>query len=212
MIAARFAPATCLVLVLGLVPTVIHGYRGLTLDDGLRTSAIPAELAGLRSQPTGRKASWAMDVLASNDFIERVYRNGSDDVQLFVARSFDAKRLYHHPELAILRGTNTTPAGRSRLPGRPDVPLHVLRTSRGGQNGIAAYALHYDGTYVERPMLFQMRTAVALLFSGRKPMTLFLASDSSGSPDRLDSSPAAALLKPAIEAFERQQTALSLSR
>jgi hypothetical protein len=92
------------------------------------------------------------------------------------------------------------------------VPLHVLRTSRAGKSGIAIYALHYDGTYVERPMLFQMRTAVSLLFSGRKPMTLLMTSDLSGSPDRLDSSPAVALLKFAIEAFERQQAAVPASR
>ena len=207
MINARFAPVTSVLLALALIPTIIHGYRGLTVEDGLEVAAIPEELAGMRSRPTGRKASWAEEELGAHDFIERRYRTETEEIQLFVARSFDAKRLYHHPELAILRGTGTAPAGLTTLPGRPDVPIHLLTTSRQGRRGIAVYALSYDNTYVKDPILFQLRIAGPLLFSGRRAMTLFLASDLSGSIDRLEAAPSTTLLTAAIEAFELQARA-----
>ena len=207
MINPRFAPVTCVLLALALIPTIIHGYRGLKVEDGLEVSAIPEELAGMRSRPTGRKANWAEETLGAHDFIERRYRAGSEEIELFVGRSFDAKRLYHHPELAILRGTGTAPAGLSTLPGRPDVPVHLLTTSRQGQRGIAVYALSYENAYVKDPILFQLRIAGPLLFSGRRAMTLFLASDLSGSIQRLGEAPSTKLLAAAIEAFEQQERA-----
>lgn len=202
MISLRFAPAVVVIAAVALIPTVIHSYWGLTIDDGLRVSAIPEVLAGARSKPTDRKARWVEANLASTDWFERTYTVGAQDVRLFVARSYDAKRLYHHPELALLRGTEAEPAGRARLPGRPEVPIHVLNTSRAGRNGSAVYALLYEGRYVENPVLFQIKTSAKLLFSGRKPMTLFLASDSAGSSRQIDKAPAVAVLTAAIQAFE----------
>lgn len=202
MISHRFAPVTAVLLAIALIPTVIHSYRGMTIDDGVRVSAIPEVLAGAPSKPTDRKARWVESNLASTDWIERTYRVGGDDVRLFAARSYDAKRLYHHPELAVLRGTDTVPSGRGVLPGRPDVPIHLLRTSRGSQRGVAGYTLYYDGEYVETPLLFQVRTAGELLFSGRKAMTLILASDLDGSIEELDKAPSVTVLKAAVEAFE----------
>lgn len=207
MIATRYTALLCAVLSVAVVPTVIHSYRGLTVDDGRTTAAIPETLAGMRGQPTGRKASWATETLRSHDFIERRYQAGAGEVQLLVARSFDAKRLYHHPELAVLRGTTTTPVGTATLPGRPDAPVHVLTTSRSGRTGVAVYALLYEGTFVERPVLFQLRMSAALLASGRRPMTLFMASDLSGSKDRLADAPSVKVLEAAIAAFETQNAA-----
>ena len=53
MISHRFAPLTAALLGLALVPTVIHSYRGLTIDDGLTVRSIPEVLAGMPSRPTG---------------------------------------------------------------------------------------------------------------------------------------------------------------
>lgn len=203
MISHRFAPITVALLALALIPTVIHSYRGLTVDDGLRVSATPEVLAGMPSRPTDRKARWVEANLASTDWFERTYRVGTEDVRLFAARSYDAKRLYHHPELALLRGMELEPAGRARLPGRPDVPIHVLSTSRGGRKGLAVYTLLHEGRYVENPVLFQIKTSAELLFSGRRPMTLFMASDLAGSTRLIDKAPAVAVLTAAIQAFEK---------
>jgi hypothetical protein len=191
-------------LALALVPTVIHSYRGTTIDDGLRADAVPVRLDHMVSSPTERRAGWVRSNFDTDDWIERVYRSGPHDVTLFVARSFDAKRLYHHPELALLRGLEPAPAGKARAAARPDIPLHVLTTSRDGVGGVAVYALRYEDRFIDRPILFQLRASAALLFSGRKPLTLFMASDRAGTVARLDEAPATLVLLSAIESFERQ--------
>jgi hypothetical protein len=202
----RYAAGVLVLLALAAVPTALHGYFGLREHDGRTASAVPPVLAEARSQPVQRRAGWAQSNFQSDDAVERTYRLGNHDVWLFVARSFDAKRLYHHPELAALRGTQTAGAGVARVPARPDVPLHVLTTARGDRRGVAVYALLYDGRFVDNPILFQLRTSVELLFSGRKPMTLLMASDLAGRVDQLDEAPAVRILLAALEAFEAQET------
>lgn len=204
MIHGRYAAVTAIVLALALVPTTIHTYMGEVKVDGLTTGAIAEALAGLSSTPTPRKAAWVKNNLESEDWIERVYGDGANRVTLFVARSYDAKRLYHHPELALLRGTETRPAGIARATERPEVPLHLLTTAKDGATGIAAYALLYDGRFVADPIMFQLRTAVELLFSRRKPLTIFMASDLSGKASSINDAPATRVLLAALGAFEAQ--------
>lgn len=204
MISPRYAAPVAALLALALVPTVIHSYRGVRLDDGLRASAIAETLDGMPSTPTGRRPGWVLNTFDTEDWIERTYSVGGLETRLFVARSYDPKRLYHHPELALLRGSQTTPAGVRTSRARPDVPLHVIATERGGRQGVSVYALQYDGAYIEDPVAFQLRTSVALLVSGRKPLTLFMASAAEGSPAAVDDAPATRLLLAAIADFERR--------
>jgi hypothetical protein len=203
VISARFAAPVAAMLALALVPTVIHSYRGARVDDGLEAATIAETLEGMTSSPTARKAGWVRNNFATDDWIERTYRVHTIDVSLFVARSYDPKRLYHHPELAILRGTQTTPAGVVRSAARPDVPLHVVETARGGRRGVAVYALMYEGSFIDNPLLFQLRTSVQLLVSGRRPMTLLMSSALEGRADDIDNAPATRLLLAAIHDFER---------
>ena len=204
MISSRFAAAVVLLLGIASVPTVIHSYLGSNVVDGMSAGAVPVVLDGMRFTATGRKGTWVEEHFASRDWVERMHLTGGREVRLFVGRSYDAKRLYHHPELALLRGMATTPMGIGRAVTRPDVPLHVLATRRAGREGIAVYALLHDGKFVERPLLFQLRTSAALLFSGRKAMTLFLAADLSGRPAAIEDAPATRVLLAAIDAFETQ--------
>jgi Protein of unknown function (DUF3485) len=205
MISGRHAAAVAVLLALALIPTAIHSYWGVVVHDGRRASQVPANLEGMPSTPTARKAPWVMNNFQSDDWIERTYRAGSDDVVLFVGRSYDAKRLYHHPELALLRGYETAPAGTTYAERRPDIPLHLVTTERGGERGVAVYALLYDGTFIANPVAFQLKSSAELLVGGRKPMTLFMASDLVGARARATESPAARVLLAAIAAFEAQR-------
>ncbi len=207
MISSRYAVPVVALLTLALVPTVIHSYRETRLDDGLRAAAVAERLAGMSSSPTERRAEWVRRNFATDDWIERTYRTGSTAVSLFVARSYDAKRLYHHPELAVLRGSQTRPAGVLTAKDRPDVPLHVVEIGRGDQKGVAVYALMYDGRFISNPLLFQLRTSIGLLIGGRKPLTLFMSSALAGSRDDLDNAPATRLLLASISDFERHASA-----
>jgi hypothetical protein len=169
-------PITCLLVGLALVPTFIHSYVGATVVDGRATSAIPSSLAGFTSTPSSRNATWGKRRFDSDDWTERRFVAGSDEVLVTVIRSYDLKTLYHHPELAVAYGTSFVGKQVERLEQNPDVPVHVLQ-SGPGVRALAMYVLHYDDRFVENPIPFQIRTAGELLFSGRKPMTLFFLHD-----------------------------------
>jgi hypothetical protein len=201
MISFRYAPILCLLVTLALVPIVIHGYVGLTTTDGRTVTAIPTELAGMSATPGSRDETWGRRRFDSHDWFERRYASGQDEVVLTVVRSYDLKTLYHHPELAVAYGTSFLHYERQRLPSRPDIPVHVLR-SGPEDAAIGLYVLHYGEDFVERPILFQIRTAGELLFSPRRPMTLFFARGTAAADATdLDNLPAARVLFEAVDRF-----------
>ena len=201
MWSSRYAPALIVALIVSLVPTIIHSYVGLVVTDGRTAATIPATLLAYSSSPTKRSATWGSSHFESNDWFEREYVANGDNVVLTVVRSYDLKALYHHPELAVAyheakfdRASTETPADR------PDVPVHVLTDREAGP--VALYVLHYGDRFIADPIRFQLRTAGELLFTGRKPMTLFFVLDeappSGVTPLEL---PATRLLFEAIDQF-----------
>jgi hypothetical protein len=68
---------------------------------------------------------------------------------------------------------------------------------------MAMYVLEYENRFVADPIRFQLRTAAELLFSGRRLMTLFFVTDSTGTfaPDTLATSPGGVVLFGAIDSF-----------
>ena len=198
MIATRYAAVTAVALGLALIPTTIHTYMGDTLDDGVRAEAISPELAGRSGVEAKRRIDWVEWRFDSRDFVERHF----GDQTLFAVRSYDGKRLYHHPELAVAYGDSYGPETLERLSVRPDVPVHVLRTLGDTKPGLSVYVLSYDGSPIANPLMQQLRISFQLLFSRRKPMTLLFVRDpSSPAGSRLDGSAAAALLIAALDSF-----------
>ena len=203
-IETRYAIAVAALLAVAAVPTVIHSYMDTTASDGRSTSAIPMRLAEQAGTATARRAGWGEDRFSSSDWIERRYA-GAPEVNLFVGRSLDAKRLYHHPELALAYGQNYGPSSVTRLPQAPEIPVHVLRGADANSRRVALYTLRYDDEYVENPVRFQLRTSIELLFSRRKPMTLFFVTqDLLAGDQEIGSSRGATLLLAAMRAFEQQ--------
>jgi len=199
MISTRYLPLACALVAVSLVPTVIHSYLDTRVRDGLTTAAIPASLSGYDGRSSGRNASWGQRRFGSEDWMERIYRSGADEVKLTVVRSYDAKSVYHHPELAVAYGPSYLRTEVKRFVERPDIPVRVLSSDAGSA---AIYTLHYDGRFVEDPLGFQLRTAGELLFSGRKAMTLFFLTIENMPADvDLDSMPAIKLLFSAIDRF-----------
>ena len=201
MISPRHAPVLCVVLALALIPTIIHSYAASVVKDSLTTASIEPSLAGFTSTPSDRDAGWGARRFESDDWFERRYTSGSDEVLLTVLRSYDLKRLYHHPELDVAYGTGFLRHETRRFPENPAIPVHVLHTDVGG-GSVAMYVLHYDEGFVEDPVWFQMRIAADLLFSRRKPMTLLFARDSAVPPGaNPETLPSARLLFDAIDHF-----------
>jgi hypothetical protein len=184
MMSSRYLPAACALLAIALVPTLIHSYSPAPAPPEPVATAIPAQLAGYVSRPSSRNATWGQRRFNTDDWVERDYVGPSGErVTLTVVRTFDAKSIYHHPELAVAYGTSFVDETVSRSPEWHDVPVHVL-TPAPGVGAAAAYVLHYDGRFIDNPILFQIRTAGELLFSRRKPMTLLFALAREESPRR----------------------------
>lgn len=208
MSASRHLPVACLLVGLALIPTIIHSYGDDPGGDGRTTGAIATELAGYTAHASNRNPTWGQRRFDSKDWMEREYR-GIDGrtVVLTVVRSHDAKRLYHHPELAVAYGVSFVGHETVRLAHRPDLPLHVLKPG-AGVAATSAYALHYDGRFVENPLLFQIRIAGELLFKRRQPMTLFFVLDRQAAPgEDIATAPSTAVLLHAVDAFLGQTAA-----
>jgi hypothetical protein len=203
VISARYAVAVCVLALVALVPTVIHSYVGVVVDDGRKAASVPAALVGYTSTPTERNATWGQRRFDSNDWLERKYTVNGEDVILTVVRSYELTPLYHHPELAIAYydGNSFGTTRTRRFAGRDDVPVHVLRSDSSATN-VAMYVLEYDGRYVDNAIAFQLRTSGELLFSGRRAMTLFFARMEAGPSERdLDRAGITRLLFAAVDAF-----------
>jgi len=188
-----------------IVPTVIHSYTDSFEDDGLRVEAVSTSLAGFDSADTDRNAAWVKDTYDSYDWMERRYTGpDGENILLFAARSYNLKRLYHHPEIGVLRGIDLKKDNTENLQKISDLPVHVLKGRTG--KGLAAYVLLYDGQFVQNPMKVQVLSAIKLLFSARKPMTLFLVYDNNaGLEDRLDLSLAGRVIESAVYSFLDQK-------
>jgi len=204
MVSTRYAAAVAGLLAFALVPTVIHNYLGVTAIDGRRAAAIPPRLAGYDSRPTARPESWARRNFDAVDAVERYYGPG-DRLRLVVARSYDAKKLYHHPELVASYGTSLTSGGNSVLPDAPAVPVFVLRSSRTEGRDLVVYALVSRDEVIGNPYVYQVRAALRQLLRGRELLTLVYVHDAHAAPGTpIDDQPATRLLREAVAAFLAQ--------
>ena len=168
MMSRRYLEVLAALLALALIPTVLHTYVGVRIADGKSSRDVPSDLLGHRWADTTRNPAWVHDNFASDDFIERRLL----DVTLFVARSYDPKSLYHHPELGLAYGQTFEPVTISTVASAAGpMPLHVL----SGERQLAVYALLYDGVFIANPVRFQLAHAFRMLIAPRHQMTLFFA-------------------------------------
>ena len=205
MISSRYALPVTMLLALALIPTVFHSYLAALIDDGRSVESISHVLGDFSSQPYNRhKAQWVKEVFDSQDWVERIYKSSSGaKVRLFVVRSYDLKRLYHHPELALSRGADLKSEGVFMLHGESEIPVHLLQSNSG--HGLVAYVLLHDGMFIKDPLAHQLLEAFKQLVSARKAMTLFYVSDSI-SPNGADfnKTSAAFILGEAVKSFQTQ--------
>lgn len=177
MIAPHYSIPVIALLLVALIPTVIHNYLGLQAKDDAPVESIPTTFDNFVSKPSTRLDTWGQETFNSHDWIERMYTDENGRVvRLFVAKGFDHKRLYHHPELALSYGNNMVNEGIQWLQNEQKIPVNVLRNNN--KPGLAAYVLWYDGQFIENPIQHQMRDTLKLLINPKKEMTLFYVSDS----------------------------------
>lgn len=199
----RYARLVLVLVLVALVPTVVNSYFGSTVDEGpVLAETIPETIDGFRGTPTDRRDASVRRSLDATDWVERTYVRGDETVSLFVARSFDMKKLYHHPELAVAYGLELKP-GRVETLDAPGGPIHV-HVLEGEQSGLVAYALLYRDETVARPLVFQLLVAPELLLRGRRPLTLALVTHSAHLPGTpITDGPVPALLLSVVDALRR---------
>jgi len=175
MITPRHAWLVAGLLLLALVPTYLNVYRQPpALRPGALAAAIPTDLEGYRGAAPGRhEADWVAAHFAANDFVERTYRAGTQELELFAARTYDAKKLFHFPELALTYGRSATAERREELDvlGHA-VPVRVLEFRKRNAVRLSVSALFYGRRPVRDPVPFLFRTLPALFVGQREPMTL----------------------------------------
>lgn len=204
---SRYALYVCILLLFALVPTGIHTYYGARHIDGKSVSLIKIDQGSFASGKDKRGPKWGEIIFASNDWIDRDYTTSSGSkVKLFAARSYDLKKIYHHPELAILYGNNVREAGIVNYKEYPGIPFHVLKEESG--RGIGAYVLLYDGEYISNPISFQILTSIKMLFGPRKPMTIILAYEFGTRQEDIRKTQMANILLNAINGFNTQSSDL----
>ena len=172
MISTRYNRPLLIIIMLALIPTIIHSYLDLKTNDNLSTHQINPILGSFVSKPTQRKPEWGEDTFACYDWIERNYTNQQGkSVRLFVGRSYDHKRLYHHPELVLSYGKELKMLQEMQYAAQPKIPVKLLANET--RPVIAAYALLYDKQFVENAITHQLKSSIIQLITPRKPMTLF---------------------------------------
>ncbi len=183
VLSSRYLTPTLVLLAVALVPTVVTSYvRGNVAERPPVVDVLPEVLDGRPSLVTNRRATTIKREFDSDDWAEREYTGiGEPPVTVLMVRSYDMKRLYHHPELAVSEADYTAAELVTVPTGAGPIDVHVLPPSEG-RDGIAAYALLYRGSTIARPLLFQLTVAPDLLLLGRRPMTLVFAEQRSGAP------------------------------
>jgi hypothetical protein len=205
VIASRWARPVLALLLAALVPTVLHTYGNWRSDAGRPASDVPLRLGSFDGKAAAGDHAWLREAFATSDWLHRRY-TGPDgaSLELLIARSYDAKRLYHHPEKATPFARDMVLSGLAHVPVGRAAPAHVLTSERGAT---AAYALLYDGEFVGDPLWFQVREAARSLVQPRRPMTLFLVYDRRGKADAsaFTASRAGRLLQAAIQGYLSEQ-------
>ncbi|MHC4548190.1 MAG: hypothetical protein ACYTEZ_05375 [Planctomycetota bacterium] len=177
MISHRYAwPAAALLLV-AFVPTLLNVYRQPPpLEAGALAAAIPADLARFEMTGPGKhqdRPGWVEENYAARDFFERKYRGDLPELEVFAARTYDGKKLFHFPELALTYGRSATAVRTGELRvADGTVPVRRIEFRRPDSVRVAASALFYGKRSVDRPVAFLFKILPELFLGRREPMTL----------------------------------------
>ena len=206
MISIRYAGPVALLLALASIPTVIHNYLGLTRDDGVSIKTINPVLENFTSSPSKRNPNYGEETFGSEDWVERVYTNDEGkSIRLFVAKGYDHKRLYHHPELALSYAKDLRNFGKTALEFNTAIEVSLLKND--SRTISAAFILLYNGNPISNPIKHQILDSINLLISPKRPMALFYVSDDN-TPENKDfnQTAAALLMTKAIKDYQSKLT------
>jgi hypothetical protein len=167
-------PGLAALLVVALLPTLVHSYRGYDVTPTpITANTLPRALGGAAGVDRARDPVWMRATFGADSWAERAYEvPGQGRLTIFAARGSDLKKLYHHPELGALHGRSFDRVRLVPLDADATRPMHVLQNDTTGDSAI--YVLLYDGEWVSNPYWLQVSSAVSSLWRGRRPLTLVM--------------------------------------
>jgi hypothetical protein len=182
----RFVPHVAVLLVFTAAIALLQGGGRRDLEDCANPAALlpngdPSPRASdanaekrrtSRQRAVGERGRWTEGTTTTPEDFRLEYA---------VLHSYEPRRIYHQP------GRNLVSEARSRTDelewvrdGDRELPIHRLRFERStrsaGPEVVAAYLIVYHGEPVTNPYRAHLAAAVPELWSGRRPMTLYLAS------------------------------------
>ncbi len=178
----RYSSHVVALLLLSLCPVVIHSYAGLSADD-CQIDQLLAQ-AGPRLDGSGRDA-WMIQHFNADKWQEGSLALGSGPATLKTAIivSHDPKKLYHHPENRLIRGS-VDRRGTEWIRGDGEqIPIHLVYYDGSSPALFAAYLLVYDSRPVANPYVAPFAAFGTQLVRGRLPMTMFFISASGPTSD-----------------------------
>lgn len=180
----RYSPHVVVLLLLSLCPVVIHSYGGLSADD-CQIDRLLAQ-AGPPMENSGRHV-WMMQNFSADKWQEGSVALGSRSASLKTAIivSHDPKKVYHHPENRLIRGSVERRVTEWMQGNGEQIPIHLVYYDASSPALFAAYLLVYDSQPVANPYLAPFAAFGAQLVRGRLPMTLFFVS-ATGPPTEAD--------------------------
>lgn len=190
MLSGRHAWAAALVLLVAAVPTVLNVYRAPSeLAAGSLEARLGDRLGPFEAGP--RKADTTEEHFGAKDFVTRRY----GAIELFAARGWDGKKLFHFPELALTYGHAATAV-------RDVGGVRVIEFAEGRDVRMAAYALRYGDRPVTEPIRFYFSILPELFVGHREPMTLvYVQADTTRGGEQALEADLRALLARAVEAL-----------
>jgi hypothetical protein len=192
VISTRYAWAAAAVLLVAAAPTWLNLARRPAEP---APGALEAELGDLgQCEPGRRKAETTLETFAARDFATRQY----GAIELFAARTYDGKKLFHFPELALTYGRAATAA-------RDVEGARVIEFAEPRGVRVAAYALLYGKRPVAQPIRFYLSILPELFIGRREPMTLvYVQGDAEKGGEKALEQELRALLGRAVDALQRE--------
>lgn len=181
-VSSRYTRPICFSFLPVLAVVVVHSYVGIRSDDCPGSAAVSAELAagGSPSSPGMRSVFDAFDWHDGTLAVPQT----SSHLKFAVVRSYDPKKLYHHPEVAFVREAAATGRGLDWVTvDGENLPIHRAYYSVKQPAIFVAYVLMYRSQPVSNPYWTQLRSFPAELLTGQRPMTLFFISGTSPESD-----------------------------
>jgi hypothetical protein len=193
MIRTRHAWIAAALLVAAAIPTVRNVY--LRPADPA-AGALDKELGGALGAfvPGKCDADTILDHFGARDFVSREY----GAIDFFAARTYDGKKLFHFPELALSYGRAATAV-------RDVEGARVIEFATEEGTHVAAYALLYGRRRVAEPIRFYLSILPEIFVGGKEPMTLvYVQGDARKGEEKALEKDLRTLLARAIETLRRE--------